>query len=83
MSEAENYQRHVTFSVDGRRYETSEEMLTSRQIMEIAGIDPTNHYLTVVEGRHQTSYKDAPNEPIRIENGMVFISTSIGPTPVS
>lgn len=83
MSETQTHEKPVTFSVDGRRYETSEETLTPVQIMEIAGIDPSNHYLTQIEGRHQTSYKDAPNEPIRMRDEMVFISTSLGPTPVS
>ena len=46
-------------------------------------IDPDTHYLKLIGGKHQESYKDKPNEPIHMHKGMTFISIATGPTPVS
>lgn len=71
------------FEVDGEPFETAEKRLTPNQILGIAGVDPANHYLVELKGRHQTSYKDEPDKPIRVQDGDRFISVATGPTPVS
>ena len=32
--------------------------------MELAGVDPATHYLKQIEGQHQISYKDNPQENV-------------------
>jgi hypothetical protein len=73
----------ITFTVDGEPVSTDERKLTPVQIMNLANVDPATNYLVRVEGRHQNSYKDAPNEPIEVHSGEVFVTVPTGPTPVS
>lgn len=77
--------RTVTFhfTVDGEELSTHEHQLTPRQIMVLAGIEPATHFLTEIRGHEQISFEGKPDEPIRMHNGLVFISSSVGPTPVS
>lgn len=73
----------ITFTVDGEPVTTQERRLTPVQIMELAKVDPTTNYLVRIEGRHQISYKDTPNEMIEVHEGEVFVTVPTGPTPVS
>jgi hypothetical protein len=73
----------IQFEVDGEPVETAEKTLTPTQILGLAGVDASTHYLVQVEGRHQTSYQDKPNEPIHIHEKQKFITVATGPTPVS
>lgn len=73
----------ITFTVDGEPVTTQERKLTPVQIMELANVDPATSYLVRVEGRHQVSYKDTPNEVIEVHEGEVFVTVPTGPTPVS
>lgn len=71
------------YTVDDEPQTTEQHSLTARQILQNAGIDPASHYLVRVEGQHQESYKDKPDEPIHIHEHMKFISVFNGPTAVS
>lgn len=73
----------VTFTVDGEPVTTRERKLAPVQIMELADVDPAMNYLVRVEGRHQVSYKDTPDEKIEVHEGEVFVTVPTGPTPVS
>ena len=87
MAEPEYLEQHhpdkIHFTVDTEPLETSHRELTPVQIMELAGIDPANHYLSIIEGHHQHPLKDAPTTPIRIHEDEHFVSASTGPTPTS
>jgi hypothetical protein len=71
------------YTVDDEPQETSAHVLTPVQIMEAAQVDPLSHYLVQLEGQHQVSYQDKPNDEIHMHNHLKFISISTGPTPVS
>ncbi len=73
----------ITFTVDGESVMTQEQKLTPVQIMELADVDPATNYPVRVEGRHQVSYKDTPDEKIEVHEGEVFVTVPTGPTPVS
>lgn len=75
--------RPVTFTVDGESITTTEEQLTPNQILGLAGIDAASNYLVRIDGRHQVSYQEHPNDPIRVHNHEVFVSVSTGPTPTA
>jgi hypothetical protein len=71
------------YTVDDEPQSTSEHILTARQILQNAGIDPSNHYLIEIEGQHKKSFEANPDEPIHMHERMKFISVFKGPTPVS
>lgn len=73
----------ITFTVDDEPVTTEDRSLTPVDIMTLAGVDPATHYLVQVQGRHQTSYQDKPNEEIKVHPNEVFVTVSTGPTPVS
>jgi hypothetical protein len=73
----------IHFEVDGETVETTAHELTPVQIMQLAGIDPSTHYLKEIRGQQQISFKDAPNDPIHVHNNQRFITNSMEPTPVS
>jgi hypothetical protein len=73
----------TTFEVDGEPVTTIEKTLTPTQIMELAGVDPTTHYLVELKGRKQESYEGRPDEPIDVHEKQKFITVATGPTPVS
>ena len=77
------YQGEKTIFIDGEGYSTSEDMLTPNQIMELAGIDANAHYLTQVINGEQISYRDTPNEAVKICPNAVFVSIYNGSTPVA
>jgi len=79
--EESDRQRTKEFTVDGVAFTTTKRELTAAQVMEIAGLDPATHYLTLVKERKQTRL--ANDEVIKIRDGMTFVSASTEPTPTS
>lgn len=73
----------IHFEVDGEPIETTEHELTPVQIMQLAQVDPSTHYLKEIRGDQQISYKDTPNDPIHVHNNQRFITNSMEPGPVS
>lgn len=51
--------------------------------MSKAGINPDENYLVEIVGRERVSFKDKPNDPIEMRNGMKFVTVFVGPVPVS
>ena len=76
-------QHEITFFVDDEPITTSEKSATARHIIELAKLDPSTHYLIQIEGQHQVSYKDKPNEVIPLHPKQRFITRFCGPVPVS
>jgi hypothetical protein len=73
----------IEFEVDGEPLETTEKTLTATQILILAAVDASNHYLVEVKGRHQDSYEGRPDEAIHMHEKQKFITVATGPTPVS
>jgi hypothetical protein len=82
-AQADKHPHATEFEVDGEPIETTEKTLTANQIMGLAGVDPTSHYLVELHGREQDSYQGRAEEPIHIHEKEKFITVSTGPTPVS
>lgn len=81
---AESKAHETEFKVDDETLETNERELTPRQILELAGLDPAQHYLVLVKGgRPDTSYETTPDTPIHLHPGIEFASVFTGPTHVS
>ena len=71
------------YTVDDEPQTTSEHVLTPREILTKAGLNPTSYYLVLIRGNEQVSYKDKYDEQIHMNQNMTFISVFIGETPVS
>ena len=73
----------ITFTVDGEPVTTTEDKLTPNQILQLARIDSSTHYLEKIDGLEHTSYEGKGDEPIRVHEREVFVSIPTGPTPTS
>ena len=71
------------YTVDDEPQTTTEHTLTASQILLKAGIDSGTHHLVEIEGQHQKSYQNKPDELIHMHQHMKFISVYDGPTTVS
>ena len=81
---AEDKKEHVIdYIVNDEAQSTTEKELTPTQILTKAGIDPATNYLVEIRGQDKISYKDKPTEPVKMHQGIKFISVSTGPKPVS
>lgn len=68
--------------IDGEEYETSEQELTVRAILELAGVDPNTHVLVQIRGREQERHEDL-DQGIKINSGLKFVTVSREPVPVA
>jgi hypothetical protein len=80
---AAKHELSIEITVDGEDLTVHVRELTATEIMTLAGIDPTTHYLVELKEHGQRSFKDDPDTPIHLHKGMRFIANSSGPTPVS
>ncbi|MGC2224888.1 MAG: hypothetical protein WA624_22265 [Methylocella sp.] len=76
-------QHVIHYKVDDEDQETTEHVLTPRQIMSKAGIDPDQHYLEEIIGGTRKSFKDSPEAQIHMHEHQRFITVYVGPVPVS
>jgi hypothetical protein len=73
----------IHFKVDGSHLTIGAPDSTPNEILRLASIDPTTHYLVRINGRKRESFQDKGDLGIKVHQGDVFISVSVGPTPVS
>jgi len=75
--------RTIHYTVNDEPQSTTEKELTPATIMKNAGIDPAQNYLIEIINHKKESFKDSPDKPIHMHNGMKFITIFMGPKPVS
>jgi hypothetical protein len=81
---AQSKTHEIEFKVDDETLETTASELTPRQILELADLDPAQHYLVLVKGgKPDTSYETTSDTPIHLHPGIEFASVFTGPTHVS
>lgn len=81
---AQSKTHEIEIKVDDETLETALRELTPRQILELADLDPAQHYLVLVKGgKPDTSYEATPDTPIHLHPGIEFASVFTGPTHVS
>lgn len=71
------------YTVDDEAQTTNAHVLTPREILTKAGLNPVTYYLVLMRGHEKISYKDKYDEQIHMNQHMTFISVFIGDTPVS
>lgn len=72
----------VTVAVDLNDHVEVPRKTTPRAVLVAAGLDPETRQLVRVQGRSQTPYPDV-DASIEVHKGEVFVTVSLGPTPVS
>jgi hypothetical protein len=74
----------IDYTVDDEPQSTTDQTLTPNQILNNAGLDPTQYYLILVRNpQNQESYQGKGEEIIHMHPHMKFISAFFGSTPVS
>lgn len=73
--------RRVTFAIDGVAYTTDEPRSTAADLLRLAGVDPTDHDLGLVDPRGEVR-KLSDDEEVRIAPGSRFVTIFTGATPV-
>lgn len=73
----------VAITIDGEEFDVEGREHTARELLQIAGLDPTTTYLIQLKGDDQISYRDNPDEPIKLHNNMQFVSADTGSAPVA
>jgi len=66
----------IPYTVDGKPQISAEHELSAIQILERAGFSPETHYL-ILDGHdpdHGRSYRDDPDERVRLHAGMTFVT---------
>ncbi|WP_148615482.1 hypothetical protein [Nocardioides rubriscoriae] len=66
----------------GDKSVTTPKQTTPRALLTAAGLDPDRRRLVGITGKAQHPYPDL-DEKLTVHDGQVFITVSIGPTPVS
>ncbi len=73
----------IHYLVGDEPQETTQRVLSPREIMSKAGIDPSQNYLVEIVGRERVSFKDKPDAGIEMHDGQRFVTVFCGPVPVS
>lgn len=69
--------------IDGEEYLVKDHTETPNQLLGLAGLAPSDHYLIEIKNKKQDSFQGRGDEPIHIQKGDTFVSVFTGPTPVS
>jgi hypothetical protein len=70
------------YAVDGEPQQTDQHVLTVRQILSNAGVNPVERYLIELRGKEQFPLHDLDAE-VHISENEKFITAFIGPVPVA
>jgi hypothetical protein len=79
----ESSRKTVHFKVDDEIVVSREHELTPNKIMELAGVDPKNHYLVRLCESGEESFRDKAETSIHVNQHDKFITLLMGATPVS
>lgn len=79
----DNNDQTFTVTLDGEPVEVPRKDVTARDILVLAGLDPTQRYLIEKHGTQTTSYKENPDSPVKVHENQVFLTGRCGPVPVS
>lgn len=75
--------QEIKIEVDDEFYPVTEILMTAKEIMILAGLDPEKYYLKQIVGHTDITYKNDPDHIIGIIDCMKFSSCKIANTTVS
>ena len=73
----------IQITIDGEDFEVDDRDTTPRELLVLAGLDPTTTYLIELRGDHQEPLQEQLDEPLKLHPHMRFISADVGPAPVA
>jgi hypothetical protein len=79
----ETSRRNLHFTVDDEVTVSREHDLPPVKVMELAGVDPKDHYLIRLNGHKEESFRGKADTPFHIHQNDKFITLLMAPTPVS
>jgi hypothetical protein len=74
--------KQVVFFVDQEKFTKEEGSFTVRELLEMAGEDPSETTLVLRHGNETTEFTNL-DQVIEVKNGTKFVVFHNGPTPVS
>lgn len=74
MAEPTEIRRPKTFTIDGRPYVTDEEKQPARDLLRLAGLDPSGYDLAEIRGGNAKPKRFEDDEVVHIKDGAKFIS---------
>jgi hypothetical protein len=77
-----NLARQVVIFIDKQQFKLEDRVYTARELLELAGEEPTETTRVFTHGNALTKYED-PDQTVNLKNGMHFVVFHNGPTPVS
>jgi len=74
----------MILNIDDEPYSVAKvHEMTPNQILVVANMDATTHYLVEIQGVHRTTYENKGNEPIKVHPNAKYSSVFTGATGVS
>jgi hypothetical protein len=81
---AEKREHAVEILIDGNPVKAPDHSASEGQLLALIGKKIEDAYLVLIKGkRERESFKDRPDEQIKLHKGMKFVTVNVGPTPVS
>lgn len=74
--------KQVVFFIDQEKFTKEEGSFTVRELLEMAGEDPSETTLVLKHGNDMTEFTNL-DQVIEVKNGTKFVVFHNGPTPVS
>jgi hypothetical protein len=74
--------KQVVFFIDQEKFTDEDGVFTVRELLELAGEDPSETTLVLRHGNETTEFTDL-DQVVKVKNGTHFVVFHNGPTPVS
>ncbi|MGO9791467.1 MAG: hypothetical protein ACLP8S_18795 [Solirubrobacteraceae bacterium] len=80
----EAHKHSVQIIIDEQKVTAPSHEETPCELLQLVDKSANEDYLVLIKGkRDRESFKDHPDQEIRLHRDMTFITVSLGPTPVS
>lgn len=73
----------ISIKIDGEDYLIEDRLQTPNELLILAGLDPTQHYLVEIKNKKQDSFQGRGDEKVPVQKNDTFVSVFTGATTVS
>lgn len=73
----------VLIAIDGEEHRVADRGWTADELLVLAGVAATQHYLVEIKGKKQESYQGRGSAVLHLQKGDAFVTVFTGPTTVS
>lgn len=78
-----NQTKPVTFTIDGVEFRSQQRRRAAKDLLQLAGLNPTDHDLARVTGKSQVEHRFHDEDEVQLAQGARYISIFTGSTPVA